>query len=118
MVLGDWGVPSKYMSYIVPTNAEQVPAVTHVDGTSRPQIVTEGDDPFILKLLSVWRDKTGCDLLLNTSFNCQEPLVDTLEQARATWKRTGLDILVSPAGIEIDKTGAYEPRLPAKGTPN
>jgi carbamoyltransferase len=108
MVLGDWGVPSKYMSYIVPTNAEQVPAVTHVDGTSRPQIVAEGDDPFILRLLSAWRDKTGCTLLLNTSFNCQEPLVDTLEQARATWKRTGLDILVSPAGIEIDKTGACE----------
>jgi len=118
MVLGDWGVPSKYMSYIVPTNAEQVPAVTHVDGTSRPQIVAAGDDPFILKLLTAWRDKTGCDLLLNTSFNCQEPLVDTPEQARATWKRTGLDILVSPAGIEIDKTGAYQSRLPAMGTAN
>ena len=59
MVLGDWGVPSKYMSYIVPTSAEQVPAVTHVDGTSRPQIVAAGDDPFILKLLSAWRHKTG-----------------------------------------------------------
>jgi predicted NodU family carbamoyl transferase len=86
-----------------------------VDGTSRPQIVTEADDPFILKLLSAWRDKTGCNLLLNTSFNCQEPLVDTLEQAQATWKRTGLDILVSPAGIEIDKTAAYELRLQTKG---
>ena len=101
MVLGDWGVPSKYMSYIVPTDAKEVPAVTHVDGTSRPQIVGPGDDPFVLKLLSAWRDKTGCNLLLNTSFNCQEPLVDTVDQARATWKRTGLDVLVSPRGIEI-----------------
>ncbi|MFZ0240341.1 MAG: carbamoyltransferase C-terminal domain-containing protein [Desulfobacterales bacterium] len=108
MVLGDWGVPSKYMSYIVSTNADQVPAVTHIDGTSRPQIVGAGDDPFILDLLTTWRDKTGCSLLLNTSFNCQEPLVDTPEQARATWRRTGLDILVSPAGIETDKTGAHE----------
>jgi carbamoyltransferase len=88
------------MSYIVPTNAREVPGVTHVDGTSRPQIVEPGDDPFILKLMTEWRERTGCNLLLNTSFNCHEPLVDTLEQARATWKRTGLDVLVSPEGIE------------------
>ena len=119
MVLGDWGVPSKYMSYIVPTNAEQVPAVTQVDGTSRPQIVGDQDDPFIVRLMKAWRDKTGCPLLLNTSFNCQEPLVDTINQARATWKRTELDVLVSPEGIEVDKTGAYELQSKAifKSTP-
>jgi carbamoyltransferase len=100
MVLGDWGVPSKFMSYIVPTNAKAVPAVTHVDGTSRPQIVGPGDDPFVLKLLTAWRNKTGCNVLLNTSFNCQEPLVDTVDQARATWRRTGLDVFVSRFGIE------------------
>jgi len=110
MVLGDWGVPSKYMSYLVPVNSPGVPAVTHVDGTTRPQIVQEGDDPFIVKLLQAWREKTGCSLLVNTSFNCREPLVDTVEQARATWKRTGLDVLVSPRGIEIDKSRPYEPR--------
>ncbi len=104
MALGDWGVPSKFMSYIVPTNAAEVPAVTHVDGTTRPQIVDDGDDPFIVRLLKSWREKTGCSLLLNTSFNCQEPLVNTVEEARATWKRTGLDVLVTPLGIETDKT--------------
>ena len=101
MVLGDWGVPSKYMSYIVPTNVQEVPGVTHVDGTSRPQIVGPGDDPFVLKLLTDWHERTGCNLLLNTSFNCREPLVDTIDQARATWQRTGLDVFVSPEGIEI-----------------
>ena len=101
MVLGDWGVPSKYMSYIVPTNVQEVPGVTHVDGTSRPQIVGSGDDPFVLKLLTAWHDRTGCNLLLNTSFNCREPLVDTIDQARATWQRTGLDVFVSPEGIEV-----------------
>ena len=101
MVLGDWGVPSKYMSYVVHTNAEEIPAVTHVDGTSRPQIVEKGDDPFINKLLNMWLHKTGCSSFLNTSFNCQEPLVETVEQARATWRRTGLDVLVSPKGIEV-----------------
>ena len=99
MVLGNWGVPSKYMSYIVHTDADEVPAVTHVDGTSRPQIVDAGDNPFLVKLLRTWREKTGCNLILNTSFNCQEPLVDTIEQARATWNRTGLDVLVTPEGI-------------------
>jgi carbamoyltransferase len=107
MVLGEMGVPSKYMSYILPTDATRFPAVTHVDGTTRPQIIDQ-DDPFIYKLLTSWQDKTGCNMILNTSFNCQEPLVDTIEQARATWKRTGLDILVSADGVEHDKTGPHE----------
>jgi len=107
MVLGDWGVPSKYMSYIVETNVQEVPAITHVDGTTRPQVVAEGDEPFILRLLQTWHAKTGCALLLNTSFNCQEPLVDTVEQARATWRRTGLDVLVTPQGVEIEKSAPY-----------
>jgi len=103
MVLGPLEVPSKYMSYIISTDAQKFPAVTHVDGTSRPQTVDAADDPFIFKLLTAWHEKTGCRLLLNTSFNCREPLVDTIEQARATWKRTGLDVLVSPEGIETEK---------------
>jgi carbamoyltransferase len=110
MVLGDMGVPSKYMSYVVSTDVKKLPAVTHVDGTTRPQIVGDMDDPFIFELLKTWQDKTGCHMMLNTSFNCQEPLVDTIEQARATWKRTGLDIFVSPEGIEKDKSGPYELR--------
>ncbi len=105
MVLGDCGVPSKYMSYVIDLAADRVPAVTHVDGTSRPQVIGEGEDPFIRQLLKAWQAKTGCPMLLNTSFNCQEPLVDTVAQARATWRRTGLDVLVSPVGIETEKSG-------------
>ena len=108
MVLGDLGVPSKYMSYVVPIEGRYTPAVTHIDGTTRPQIVSEGDDPFVYRLMKCWHEKTGCNMLLNTSFNCQEPLVDTVQQARATWKRTGLDIFVSPKGIETDKTAPFE----------
>ena len=105
MVLGKWGVPSRYMSYTVSADREKYPAITHIDGTTRPQIVGADGDPFIFKLLTAWSDATGCRLILNTSFNCQEPLVDTIEQARATWKRTGLDVLVSPDGIETDNAG-------------
>jgi carbamoyltransferase len=103
MILGDCGVPSKYMSYILPLDAGEVPAVTHVDGTSRPQVVTDADDPFIYALLSAWHARTGCRMLLNTSFNSREPLVDTVTQARATWRRTDLDVLVTPDGIETKK---------------
>ena len=77
---------------------------------ARAQIVEDGDDPFIFELLTRWRDKTGCNLILNTSFNCQEPLVDTVAHARSTWKRTGLDVLVSPEGIETEKSAPYELR--------
>jgi carbamoyltransferase len=105
MILGDCGVPSKYMSYVVDIDSEKYPAVSHVDGTSRPQVVEDGDDPFIVALLKAWQEQTGCAVLLNTSFNCQEPLVDTIAQARATWRRTGLDVLVTAEGIEEDKSG-------------
>ena len=105
MVLDHCDVPSRYMSYVIDLDAQQVPAVTHVDGTSRPQLVGEGDDPFIRRLLTAWLTRTGCPMLLNTSFNCQEPLVDTVDQARATWRRTGLDVLVTTQGIETDKPG-------------
>jgi carbamoyltransferase len=100
MVLGDLGVPSKFMSYVVSCDPAEAPAVAHVDGTTRPQVVGAGDDPFIVRLLKAWREKTGCRMILNTSFNCQEPLVNTVEEARATWKRTGLDVLVTPRGVE------------------
>jgi carbamoyltransferase len=103
MVLGELGVPSKFMSYVVSSEAAEAPAVTHVDGTTRPQIVGAGDDPLIVRLLETWRERTGCRQILNTSFNCQEPLVNTVAEARATWKRTGLDVLVTPRGIETDK---------------
>jgi carbamoyltransferase len=100
MILGNCGVPSKYMSYILPLDEKETPAVTHVDGTSRPQVVEPGDEPFIHGLLTQWQERTGCRMLLNTSLNSREPLVDTVAQARATWHRTALDVLVTPDGIE------------------
>ena len=63
MVLGEMGVPSKYMSYILPTDATRFPAVTHVDGTTRPQIVDQHSEPFIHKLLTSWQAKTGCNMI-------------------------------------------------------
>ena len=84
-----------------------VTATVHIPyfpaGQGYYEVVEKEDDPFVLELLSMWKEKTGCRMLLNTSFNCQEPLVDTADHARATWKRTQLDVLITRKGIETEK---------------
>lgn len=58
------------------------PAVVHVDGTARVQIVNSESDPFLVKLLQTFHKSTGIPLLLNTSFNRRgEPIVETPEDA-------------------------------------
>lgn len=102
----DWfveKVPSCYMSYtaqVRPEKAEVIPGVVHVDGTARPQLLSKDGDPMLRAVLTLFKEKTGVPVLLNTSFNNQEPLVDTLEQAERTWRRTGLDVLVTPQGVQ------------------
>jgi len=106
---GGWfseSVPSRYMSYaatVKPDKQNKVPGIVHVDGTARPQIVTEEEYPFFHALLKKWKHESNVPILLNTSFNSREPLVDTEEQAFNTWRRTGLDMLVTPSGIFKDK---------------
>jgi carbamoyltransferase len=56
----------------------EAPAVVHVDGTARVQVVTEDGDPFLIELLNAFREETGVGILLNTSFNRRgEPIVET-----------------------------------------
>jgi len=73
----------------------QCPAVVHVDGTARPQIVTERRNPWIYQLLGRYETLTGCGVLLNTSFNLhEEPIVNSIENAVDSFLRGGLDALV------------------------
>lgn len=73
----------------------QCPAVVHVDGTARPQIVTERRNPWIYQLLGRYEALTGCGVLLNTSFNLhEEPIVNSIENAVESFLRGGLDALV------------------------
>ncbi len=68
------------------------PAVVHVDGTSRVQVVGSQDDPFLVRLLRAFEAETGVPLLLNTSFNRRgEPIVETPEDAVAAFLDMGLD---------------------------
>lgn len=71
-----------------------IPAVTHVDGTGRLQTVERRDNPRYYRLIEVFFEKTGVPVLLNTSFNENEPIVDTPEHALACFLRTNMDLLV------------------------
>jgi len=73
---------------------EQIPAVTHVDGTGRLQTVMKDVSPRYYALIDRFREKTGVPILLNTSFNENEPIVNTPAEALDCFLRTQMDMLV------------------------
>lgn len=93
----DTNQPSPYMSRIMPVKEDKrsvIPGVTHVDGTARIQTVEKSFNEKYWNLISAFKQETGVPMLLNTSFNCREPIVETPEDAISTFKMTGLNILV------------------------
>jgi carbamoyltransferase len=71
-----------------------IPAVTHVDYSARIQTVHNQTNPRFHSLLSRFRDRTGCPVLVNTSFNVRgEPIVCTPEDAFRCFMGTELDVL-------------------------
>jgi carbamoyltransferase len=82
----------------------QIPAVTHVDYSARVQTVHPETNPRFYHLLDAFEEKTGCPVLVNTSFNVRgEPIVNTPEDAYRCFMRTEMDYLVME-NILIDKT--------------
>jgi len=72
-----------------------IPAVTHVDYSARVQTVTASTNPRYYQLLRAFQAKTGCGVLINTSFNVRgEPIVCTSEDAFRCFMRTEMDVLV------------------------
>ena len=71
-----------------------IPAVTHVDGTGRLQTVEEKTNPLYYRLIKRFGEKSGVPVLLNTSFNENEPIVNTPEHALDCFLRTKMDMLV------------------------
>jgi len=71
-----------------------IPAVTHVDGTGRLQTVNQKFHSRYYKLIDRFKDKTGIPILLNTSFNENEPIVNKPEEAISCFERTNMDMLV------------------------
>lgn len=72
----------------------KIPAVTHVDGTGRLQSVDVKTEPKYYALISAFNKKTGVPILLNTSFNENEPIVNTPANALDCFLRTKMDMLV------------------------
>src|SRR5207249_767334 len=97
---GDWfeqNYPSPYMVLVYKTRADKrelVPAVNHVDDTGRLQMVTGAANPRYYKLIKEFERQTGVPIVLNTSFNENEPIVMTPEQAVETFQKTRMDVLV------------------------
>jgi carbamoyltransferase len=70
-----------------------IPAVTHVDGTGRLQTVDREHAPLYWKLIDAFKERTGVPVVLNTSFNENEPIVCTPDEAISVLQRTRMDAL-------------------------
>ncbi len=86
--------PFMLMAYKVKAAKRSViPAPTHVDGTGRLQTVDRDENPRYWKLIKAFETLTGVPVLLNTSFNENEPVVCTPEEAINCFTRTKMDVL-------------------------
>jgi carbamoyltransferase len=97
---GEWfgkSHPSPFMSLaysVLPKKRDKIPAPTHVDGTGRLQTVTREANPRFYALISEFERQTGVPVVLNTSFNDNEPIVCRPEEALDCFLRTQMDALV------------------------
>ena len=89
--------PSPFMTFAYSVRPEKravIPAPTHVDGTGRLQTVSRTASPLYWKLIKAVGDQTGVPVVLNTSFNDNEPIVCRPEEAIDCFRRTQMDVLV------------------------
>lgn len=97
---GDWfemSDASPFMLMTCQVRKEQqarVPAITHVDGTARQQTVSKRTNPKYWGLIHAFEKKTGVPIVVNTSFNENEPVVNTPEEAIDCYLRNDMDVLV------------------------
>ena len=90
-------VHDPFMIQVYPVRPEKrdvIPAVTHIDGSGRLQSVSEESNARYWRLIRAFHARTGVPVLLNTSFNENEPIVERPEQALDCFLRTDMDLLV------------------------
>ena len=91
---------SPYMLYAVKVREEklnEIPAITHVDGTCRVQTLKKNQNLHFYNLIKLFYEYTGVPILFNTSFNLAgEPLVETLDDALYTLRNSNLNYLYLP----------------------
>ncbi len=90
--------PARFMLYVVDVREDKrdkIPAITHVDGSARLQMVLKDYSPRYYRLIERFADATGIPLILNTSFNFKgEPIVASPKDAINTFSKSGMDALV------------------------
>jgi carbamoyltransferase len=99
-------VPSPYMLLVadVREGKRTIPSVTHVDNSARIQTVDPHTNPRYYQLIKRFDEKTGCPVIINTSFNVRgEPIVCTPHEAYLCFMRTNMDVLV------MDRFVMYKP---------
>jgi carbamoyltransferase len=109
--------PSPFMTFAYPVRPEKravIPAPTHVDGTARLQTVSRSANPLYWKLLRAVGDLTGVPVVLNTSFNDNEPIVCRPEEALDCFHRTQMDVLVMGNFILQKKSSAIAREEPGE----
>lgn len=104
------GHPDRFMLFAYPADPvlrKRIPAVIHVDGTGRLQAVGREIEPLYWNLLKAFETLSGVPVLLNTSFNEQEPIVCRPEEALDCFRRNGVDALaLGPFWVEPEPADA------------
>ncbi len=106
-------VADPFMIQVYPVRLEKrsvIPAVTHVDGSGRLQTVNRQTNPLYWQLLKAFEKQTGIPVLLNTSFNENEPIVHRPAEALDCFLRTAMDVLVMGKYV-LEKTEGECPKL-------
>jgi carbamoyltransferase len=103
--------PDPFMQQVYPVREDKravLPAITHADGSGRLQTVSARTNPRYYRLISEFSKLTGVPVVLNTSFNENEPIVDTPEQALDCFLRTRMDAIIVGNTI-IQRSHARQP---------
>ncbi|MFI7453489.1 carbamoyltransferase [Nonomuraea sp. NPDC049714] len=103
------GMDSPYMGFVTDVRSPQeLPAITHVDGSARIQTVDPDRHPRLHGILRAFERRTGCPLIINTSLNVRgEPIVHTPAEAYHCLMSTGIDVLI------LENTLVYFEEQPA-----
>jgi len=106
--------PSPFMTFaysVRPEKRSAIPAPTHVDGTGRLQTVSRAANPRYWRLIYEFGELTGVPVVLNTSFNDNEPIVCRPEEAIECFRRTRMDVLVLGNSIVTKRENSAAAKL-------
>src|SRR3984957_6493021 len=104
---------ARYMTVtcdVRPEWRDRIPAVVHVDGTARPQVIRREDNPTYYDILRRFEEISGLPCAINTSFNAhEEPIINRPEEALRALEQGRVDLLVTETGIFANGAGAPAP---------